>query len=187
MFEVRIHGRGGQGVVTAAEMLSVAAFLEGKHAQAFPSFGSERMGAPVVAFCRIDDHEIRCANRSEPGCADRPGPDPAQGARRVRGPQGERLSDRQHDARRSKTCGCRRCLRATPSPFRRPSWRSSTSAALRPTRRCSAASRRSRPRLARLRRRGDPPRLPRPRRRSQCRGRPRGLRAVSAKIAADGG
>jgi pyruvate ferredoxin oxidoreductase gamma subunit len=59
MFEVRIHGRGGQGVVTAAEMLSVAAFLEGKHAQAFPSFGSERMGAPVVSFCRIDDQEIR--------------------------------------------------------------------------------------------------------------------------------
>ena len=59
MFEVRIHGRGGQGVVTAAEMLSVAAFLEGKHAQAFPSFGSERTGAPVVAFCRISDKEIR--------------------------------------------------------------------------------------------------------------------------------
>ena len=59
MFEVRIHGRGGQGVVTASEMLSVAAFLEGKHAQAFPSFGSERTGAPVVAFCRIDDKEIR--------------------------------------------------------------------------------------------------------------------------------
>ena len=59
MFQVRIHGRGGQGVVTAAEMLSVAAFLEGKHAQAFPSFGSERTGAPVVAFCRISDKEIR--------------------------------------------------------------------------------------------------------------------------------
>ncbi len=59
MFEIRIHGRGGQGVVTAAELLSVAAFLEGKHAQAFPSFGSERMGAPVVAFCRIADSEIR--------------------------------------------------------------------------------------------------------------------------------
>ena len=58
-FEARIHGRGGQGVVTAAEMLSVAAFEEGRFAQAFPSFGSERMGAPVVAFCRIDDHEIR--------------------------------------------------------------------------------------------------------------------------------
>jgi pyruvate ferredoxin oxidoreductase gamma subunit len=59
MFEVRIHGRGGQGVVTAAEMLSIAAFLEGAHAQAFPSFGSERTGAPVVSFCRIADREIR--------------------------------------------------------------------------------------------------------------------------------
>jgi pyruvate ferredoxin oxidoreductase gamma subunit len=59
MFQVRIHGRGGQGVVTAAEVLSVAAYLEGKHAQAFPSFGSERKGAPVVAFCRIDNKEIR--------------------------------------------------------------------------------------------------------------------------------
>ena len=59
MFQVRIHGRGGQGVVTAAEMLSIAAFREGRHAQAFPSFGSERTGAPVVAFCRIDDREIR--------------------------------------------------------------------------------------------------------------------------------
>ena len=59
MFQVRFHGRGGQGVVTAAEVLSYAAFLEGKHAQAFPSFGSERTGAPVVSFCRIDDKEIR--------------------------------------------------------------------------------------------------------------------------------
>jgi pyruvate ferredoxin oxidoreductase gamma subunit len=59
MFQVRIHGRGGQGVVSGAELLSVAAFDEGRHAQAFPSFGSERMGAPVMAFCRIDDKEIR--------------------------------------------------------------------------------------------------------------------------------
>ena len=59
MFQIRIHGRGGQGVVTAAEVLSVAAFVEGRQAQAFPSFGSERMGAPVVAFCRIDDKPIR--------------------------------------------------------------------------------------------------------------------------------
>jgi pyruvate ferredoxin oxidoreductase gamma subunit len=58
-FQVRIHGRGGQGVVTGAEMLSIAAFEEGRHAQAFPSFGSERTGAPVVAFCRIADKEIR--------------------------------------------------------------------------------------------------------------------------------
>lgn len=56
---MRIHGRGGQGVVTAAELLSVAAFAEGRHAQAFPSFGSERTGAPVVAFCRIADADIR--------------------------------------------------------------------------------------------------------------------------------
>jgi pyruvate ferredoxin oxidoreductase gamma subunit len=59
MLQIRIHGRGGQGVVTAAEMLSVAAFGQGRHAQAFPSFGSERTGAPVVAYCRIDDKEIR--------------------------------------------------------------------------------------------------------------------------------
>lgn len=59
MLQVRFHGRGGQGVVTAAEMLSIAAFEQGRHAMAFPSFGSERTGAPVVAFCRIDDREIR--------------------------------------------------------------------------------------------------------------------------------
>jgi len=59
MFQVRIHGRGGPGVVTAAELLSVDAFLEGKHAQAFPRFGAERTGSPVVSFCRIDDKEIR--------------------------------------------------------------------------------------------------------------------------------
>ncbi len=59
MHQTRIHGRGGQGVVTAAELLSVAAFAEGRHAQAFPTFGSERTGAPVVAFCRIDDRPIR--------------------------------------------------------------------------------------------------------------------------------
>jgi pyruvate ferredoxin oxidoreductase gamma subunit len=59
MFQVRIHGRGGQGVVSGAEMLSIAAFLERRHAQAFPSFGSERKGAPVMAFCRIDDEPIQ--------------------------------------------------------------------------------------------------------------------------------
>ena len=59
MLQVRIHGRGGQGVVTAAELLALAAFDEGRYAQAFPSFGSERTGAPVVSFCRIADCEIR--------------------------------------------------------------------------------------------------------------------------------
>lgn len=59
MFQVRVHGRGGQGVVTAAEMLSVAAFFDDLYAQAFPSFGSERTGAPVVSYCRIDRRPIR--------------------------------------------------------------------------------------------------------------------------------
>jgi len=59
MFQVRVHGRGGQGVVTAAEMLSVAAFYDGRYAQAFPSFGSERTGAPVISYCRIDERPIR--------------------------------------------------------------------------------------------------------------------------------
>lgn len=59
MLEVRVHGRGGQGVVTAAELLSLAGFNQGLHAQAFPSFGSERMGAPVIAFCRLDEAPIR--------------------------------------------------------------------------------------------------------------------------------
>jgi pyruvate ferredoxin oxidoreductase gamma subunit len=59
MFAVRFHGRGGQGVVTAAELLASAAFREDRYAQAFPSFGSERMGAPVMSFCRIDDKPIR--------------------------------------------------------------------------------------------------------------------------------
>jgi len=58
-FAVRFHGRGGQGVVTAAELLSVAAFREGRFAQAFPTFGSERAGAPVAAYCRISDAAIR--------------------------------------------------------------------------------------------------------------------------------
>ena len=58
-FDVRIHGRGGQGVVTAAELLSVAAFEQGLHAQALPSFGSERTGAPVTASCRMSDTPIR--------------------------------------------------------------------------------------------------------------------------------
>jgi len=59
MFQVRFHGRGGQGVVTAAELLASAAFREDRYAQAFPSFGSERMGAPVMSFCRIDGKPIR--------------------------------------------------------------------------------------------------------------------------------
>lgn len=59
MIEIRFHGRGGQGAVTAARLLAEAAFLEGKYCQAFPFFGAERRGAPVVAFARIDDKPIR--------------------------------------------------------------------------------------------------------------------------------
>jgi len=57
--EIRIHGRGGQGSVTAAELLAVAAFEDGKYSQAFPAFGVERRGAPVQAFTRISDSPIR--------------------------------------------------------------------------------------------------------------------------------
>ena len=59
MLELRFHGRGGQGAVTSAELLALAAIAQGKYAQAFPSFGPERRGAPVVAFARIDDEPIR--------------------------------------------------------------------------------------------------------------------------------
>jgi pyruvate ferredoxin oxidoreductase gamma subunit len=59
MYQIRIHGRGGQGVVTAAELIAIAAFIEGHTAQAFPSFGVERTGAPIEAFARIDDKPIR--------------------------------------------------------------------------------------------------------------------------------
>lgn len=58
MLEIRFHGRGGQGAVTSAELFAQAAIMEGKYAQAFPSFGPERRGAPVVAFCRIDEQPI---------------------------------------------------------------------------------------------------------------------------------
>ena len=59
MFEVRLHGRGGQGAVTSAELLALATINEGRYGQAFPSFGPERRGAPVVAFFRSDDKQIK--------------------------------------------------------------------------------------------------------------------------------
>ncbi|MEM3403068.1 MAG: 2-oxoacid:acceptor oxidoreductase family protein [Nitrososphaeria archaeon] len=58
MIEIRWHGRGGQGAVTASEMLANAALRDGKYVQAFPAFGPERRGAPVLAFTRIDDKPI---------------------------------------------------------------------------------------------------------------------------------
>jgi len=59
MLEIRWHGRGGQGAVTSVEMLAQAAIGEGKYAQGFPSFGPERKGAPVAAFNRVDDKQIK--------------------------------------------------------------------------------------------------------------------------------
>jgi pyruvate ferredoxin oxidoreductase gamma subunit len=59
MHQIRIHGRGGQGVVTAAELIAIAAFNDGWEAQAFPSFGVERTGAPIEAFARLDKKPIR--------------------------------------------------------------------------------------------------------------------------------
>jgi pyruvate ferredoxin oxidoreductase gamma subunit len=59
MKEIRFHGRGGQGAVTAADILATAAFYDGKYCQAFPFFGVERRGAPVMAFARISDNFIR--------------------------------------------------------------------------------------------------------------------------------
>jgi 2-oxoacid:acceptor oxidoreductase gamma subunit (pyruvate/2-ketoisovalerate family) len=57
--EIRIHGRGGQGAVTAARMLASAFVVEGKHVASFPMYGFERRGAPVQAFTRVDDKPIR--------------------------------------------------------------------------------------------------------------------------------
>ena len=59
MFEIRIHSRGGQGGVTAARLLAMAALHDGKYATACPFYGAERRGAPVVSFVRIDDHPIK--------------------------------------------------------------------------------------------------------------------------------
>jgi len=59
MIEVRFHGRGGQGSVTAARILANAFVLEGRYGSSFPMFGFERRGAPVTAFLRFDDHPIR--------------------------------------------------------------------------------------------------------------------------------
>ncbi len=63
MIEIRFHGRGGQGAVTSAEMLALAAIEEEKYAQGFPSFGPERRGAPVVAFARVNDKPIRLRSK----------------------------------------------------------------------------------------------------------------------------
>ena len=63
MIEVRFHGRGGQGAVTSAELVAQAAINEGLYAQAFPNFGPERRGAPVLAFLRVSDKQIRIRSK----------------------------------------------------------------------------------------------------------------------------
>lgn len=63
MLEVRFHGRGGQGAVTSAEIVAQAAIKQGMSAQAFPSFGPERRGAPVQAFLRVSDKPIRLRSK----------------------------------------------------------------------------------------------------------------------------
>jgi pyruvate ferredoxin oxidoreductase gamma subunit len=63
MIEMRFHGRGGQGAVTSAELVAQAAIDMGKYATAFPSFGPERRGAPVVAFARVDDQPVRLRSK----------------------------------------------------------------------------------------------------------------------------
>jgi len=73
MIEVRIHGRGGQGNVVAAYLLATAAFTEGWHAQAFPAFGAERRGAPVVAFVRIQPANTSSLPGSGTGFSDNSG------------------------------------------------------------------------------------------------------------------
>jgi pyruvate ferredoxin oxidoreductase gamma subunit len=59
MYEIRIHSRGGQGGVTAARLLALAAIHDGKYATACPFYGAERRGAPIVSFVRIDDKPIK--------------------------------------------------------------------------------------------------------------------------------
>ena len=59
MYQIRIHGRGGQGVVTVAELIAIAGFFNGWQTQAFPSFGVERTGAPIEAYARLSKSPIR--------------------------------------------------------------------------------------------------------------------------------
>ncbi len=59
MIEIRLHGRGGQGAVTASRIIATAAYEEGKYSQAIPMYGTERRGAPLTAFVRIDDVRVR--------------------------------------------------------------------------------------------------------------------------------
>ncbi len=94
MKEIRLHGRGGQGVVTAAELIAQAAFADGKYSLAFPSFGSERMGAPVQSFVRISD-DAYPGQKSDirTGLPDRSGCYSDKSYRCHQGPQADRPDD----------------------------------------------------------------------------------------------
>ena len=177
MFQVRIHGRGGQGVVTAAEILSVAAFTEGRHAQAFPSFGSERMGAPVVSFCRIDDRPIRTREPvMEPDALVDPGRHADPPGRSLRRSVTRGLCPRQHvpQLRRARV-SVGSPTGSAPiacSPVRRPSLPSSSSAGPCRTRRSLGGfAALTGEIIARRHRLGRPPALPGPTRRAERRRR----------------
>ena len=101
MIEIRWHGRAGQGVVTAGELLGEAAMEEGKYFQAFPEYGAERMGAPIKAYTRISDEpiEIHCPD-PRAGHRGRRQPQPDRRRRPDRGAQARRHSHHQHARRR---------------------------------------------------------------------------------------
>jgi pyruvate ferredoxin oxidoreductase gamma subunit len=143
MFQVRFHGRGGQGVVTAAELLASAAFREGRHAQAFPSFGSERMGAPVMSFCRIDDNPIRTREPvTEPDALLIQDPTLLHHAGLLDGlrPDGYVLVNSSRGVEDIGLAEFAAQHRATCLPCRPRTWRSPTWAARCQARRCSAGS-----------------------------------------------
>jgi pyruvate ferredoxin oxidoreductase gamma subunit len=143
MFQVRFHGRGGQGVVTAAELLASAAFREDRCAQAFPSFGSERMGAPVMSFCRIDDKPIRTREPvTEPDALLIQDPTLLHHAGILDGlrPDGYVLVNSSRGVADLGLAEFAPSTAATWLPSRPRTWRSLTWAARCPARRCSAGS-----------------------------------------------
>ena len=141
MFEVRFHGRGGQGAVTAADLLALAAFEEGQHAQSFPSFGSERTGAPVVAYCRLSERDIRTREPVvAPDCVIVIDPTLVHQVDLFAGlrPDGFVWSTRRGRWTCSDWGPCGTSSTApTCSPCPRPKWHCARSAGLYPTRLCS--------------------------------------------------
>ena len=142
---MRFHGRGGQGAVTAADLLALAAFEEGRFAQSFPSFGSERMGAPVVAYCRLDEREIRTREPVvEPDCVIVIDPTLVHQVDLFAGlsPEGFCLGQLDADLRRTRSGVAARPVPARPpaDACPRPRWHSARSAGRCPTPPCSVGS-----------------------------------------------